>query len=293
MCPGNVCNATVIDPGFHFVRAIDVDATDVVWVDNNGMYRAPKDGSGSGTLITTQTFATYSVHIVGTNVYFGSPGNGLNVVPKAGGTPTQVTGGAKFENFATDGIHAFAIELGNLGGPFSLPLVGGTQTQLPTAANDPIDAAQCFSYAFDGTNLYVGCIVSMTQNRMFVVPKTGAASTSWQTALSPVACNSTLVVGELNAGGTGLTIQGVAKATMGPPTTFIQNVNPIDLHVDDTNLYYLDGSAAQTQLHRAPLVQNATPTSLAGPNLYSEEFAMDASYLYFADASGRVVRISK
>jgi hypothetical protein len=283
----------VIDPGFHFVRAIAVDTTDVVWVDNNGIWRAPKDGSGSGTQLTNQTFASNSIAIVGTNVYCASPSGGLYVVPKAGGTPALVTGSADFETLATDGVNAYTVALG-IGGAFSLPLAGGTPTRLPTVANDPFASAECFSsYALDGTNLYVGCIVGMTQNRVFVVPTSGAASTSWASVFYPVTTNSTLIIGELTTTGTKVDVQFVDKATMGAPTTIIPNAQVSDLHVDEVNVWYLDGFTGQGELYRAPLVANATPTSLAGPGLYSEAFAMDATYLYFGDASGRIVRISQ
>ncbi len=276
------------------MRAIAVDATDVVWADNAGIQRAPKDGSGTGTLLATQSFATNSLIIVGSIIYFGSPGNGLNVLPNTGGTPTQVPGGSMFANLATDGTLVFTLEPG-IGGLFSLPLSGGTATQLPTVASDPLHAAQCFGNAvLDGANLYVGCIVNMATLRMFAVPTNGASTTSWQTTFYPAAVNSTLVVGEVSTGGTSDSILGVSKATMGAPTTFIQNAVVADLHIDDTNLYYLDGFTSQGVLFTEPLSRQTRRRRLSlGGGSCPKNSRWTPHYLYFDDAAGRIVRISK
>ncbi len=149
---------------------IQVDSTDVYWVDWVGVERVPKDGGMVSTVVAATVLANqFWMEVDSTNVYWtiGDGNAGLLMKQdKSGGAPVTlaVEPSSWIGSVAIDASHAYyavgptgtlnGVRQGPPGSVVSVPLAGGTPHTLLTTGFDVVIGAM----VSDGQDLYYGTL---------------------------------------------------------------------------------------------------------------------------------------
>jgi hypothetical protein len=106
---------------------IAVDATDIYWLELQGLMKAPIGGGAVTTLASPPVGGSNALALDATNVYYTTRDGNVESVPKAGGPITVVaTSQTGASGIATDGTTLWWANFADDGGIMSAPAGGGT-----------------------------------------------------------------------------------------------------------------------------------------------------------------------
>jgi hypothetical protein len=288
VCTGGLCATTVVSAGG---SSIALDATNVYWTDATAgtVMKAPLAG-GTPAMISTGQSRPSGLVVDTTNAYWTSGTYSIASAPLGGGATTTLTTlpAANYvspSSLAVAGGFLYYASGGGLG-----PMSPNTIGKLPTTGGKPTVLT---SSSYNEWNLLVTAtdIYWATQKGIFQLPISGGTTTTLMSGFpSGFAVDATSLYFSASTSVEKSPLAGGA-ATMVFPGALGSDA-PGGVLVDASNVYFLDGSCAGTDVRIVAVpLGGGTPTTLAAGQTVAG-FALSATDVYWITSSA-ILRVPK
>jgi hypothetical protein len=284
---GGSSGSGVVVPGPEGARGVAVDDTFVYFGSGRDVWRAPKSGAGSKTLVTTGTISVREVEVSGGDVYFLDGDKTIRRAPSSGGGAALVVQGSgsfeRFGDFATDGAwvyYASTLDQSSFAGSISrVRMSGGVPEPINSSADDPRGIALLAGEVYWTQRL---------SGRLFKAPAGGGDALLLASGLAQpikVAPGASVIYWTEALGGLAF------KRYVGSELTVSASGPGEDVLIDDRNAYFSAPSASR--VYGAPL-ESRSAVVVAECSLPGS-LAQDTGAVYVAcnGTPGAVLRIAK